>query len=154
MRTIIFFSADEESSMIKQPDSSLAGTLGKFILRVSLAVLILFHGISKVLHGIDPIIGMIVKAGLPSAVAYLVYTGEVVAPILVLAGMWTRPAALVIAINMIVAVLLVHTSQFFTLSQSGGWALELQGLYFISALVVALLGAGHFSIGGARGKWN
>lgn len=140
--------------MSNHPNTSLAADLGKFILRVALAVLLLFHGISKIMHGIEPIIGMIVKAGLPPVVAYLVYTGEVLAPALVLVGVWTRPAAVVIAINMTVAVLLVHTSQFFTLAQSGGWALELQGMYFICGLAVALLGAGRFSIGGAGGTWN
>jgi len=131
-----------------------AADLGKLILRVTLSLLILFHGVSKIFHGIDLIIGMINRAGLPSAVAYFVYIGEVVAPILVLLGIWIRPAALVIAINMTVAVLLVHTSQFFTLAKTGGWALELQAMYFISALAVALLGAGRFSLGGASGKWN
>lgn len=140
--------------MSNHPNTSLAADLGKFILRVALAVLLLFHGISKIMHGIEPIIGMIVRAGLPPVVAYLVYTGEVLAPALVLVGVWTRPAAVVIAINMTVAVLLVHTSQFFTLAQSGGWALELQGMYFICGLAVALLGAGRFSIGGAGGTWN
>ncbi|MDW7774086.1 MAG: DoxX family protein [Desulfobulbaceae bacterium] len=140
--------------MPNQPHDRLAADLGKFILRVNLAVLLLFHGISKVLHGIDPITGMIARAGLPPFIAYLVYIGEVAAPALVLLGVWTRPAALIIAINMVVAVLLVHTSEFFTLAQSGGWALELQAMYFISALTVALLGSGRFSIGGAAGKWN
>ena len=134
--------------------AGFAADLGKLILRVTLSVLILFHGVSKIFHGIDPIIGMISRAGLPSPVAYLVYTGEVAAPILVLLGIWSRPAALVIAINMTVAVLLVHTSQFFSLAKTGGWTLELQAMYFISALAVALLGAGRFSLGGASGKWN
>lgn len=134
--------------------AGFAADLGKLILRVTLSLLILFHGVSKIFHGIDFIIGMIGSAGLPSAVAYLVYIGEVGAPILVLLGIWSRPAALVIAINMTVAVLLVHTSQFFTLAKTGGWTLELQAMYFISALAVALLGAGRFSLGGASGKWN
>jgi len=134
--------------------AGFAADLGKLILRVTLSLLILFHGVSKIFHGIDPIISMIDRAGLPSAVAYLVYIGELAAPILVLLGIWIRPAALVIAINMTVAVLLVHTSQFFTLAKTGGWALELQAMYFISALAVALLGAGRFSLGGASGKWN
>ena len=128
--------------------------LGKFLLRATLAILLLFHGVAKIRFGIDPIVGMIVKEGLPPAVAYLVYIGEVLAPALVLLGILTRPAALVIAINMTVAVLLVHTSQFFTLSKSGGWALELQCMYFIGALAVMLLGAGRFSVGGTSGKWN
>jgi putative oxidoreductase len=56
--------------------------------------------------------------------------------------------------NMIVAVLLVHTKQFFTLNETGGWALELQGMYFAAALAVALLGAGRYSIGGVKGRFN
>ena len=134
--------------------AGFAADFGKLILRVTLSLLILFHGVSKIIHGIDFIIGMIGKAGLPSAVAYLVYIGEVGAPILLLLGIWSRPAALIIAINMTVAVLLVHTSQFFSLAKTGGWTLELQAMYFISALAVALLGAGRFSLGGASGKWN
>ncbi|MCR4143208.1 DoxX family protein [Cupriavidus gilardii] len=50
---------------------------------------------------------------------YLVDIGEVVAPLLILAGIWTRAAALVLVANMIVAVLLVHTAEFFTLSFVG-----------------------------------
>ncbi len=140
--------------MHEKQNSSLSQDLGKFLLRATLAILILFHGVTKILTGIDYIIGMIAGVGLPPAVAYLVYVGEVLAPVLVLIGVWTRPAALVIAINMTVAVLLVHTSQFFTLAKTGGWILELQGMYFISALTVMLLGAGRFSIGGSAGRWN
>nr|WP_244959380.1 hypothetical protein [Cupriavidus gilardii] len=38
---------------------------------------------------------------------------------MILAGIWTRAAALVLVANMIVAVLLVHTAEFFTLSFVG-----------------------------------
>jgi putative oxidoreductase len=74
--------------------------------------------------------------------------------LLILFGVWTRLAALIVAGNMIVAVLLVHTKQFFTMSETGGWALELQGMYFFAAIALALLGAGRYSIGGRAGKWN
>ena len=140
--------------MHDKQNSRVSEELGKFLLRATLAILILFHGVAKIIHGIDPIIGMISRVGLPPAVAYLVYVGEVLAPALVLIGVWTRPAALVVAINMTVAVLLAHTAQFFTLAQSGGWTLELQGMYFIAALAVMLLGAGRFSVGGTAGRWN
>jgi putative oxidoreductase len=128
--------------------------LGKFVLRVILAVLLLFHGISKLIGGIGFVADMLSKAGLPTAVGYLVYVGEVVAPLLILVGVLTRPAALVVAVNMTVAFLLVHTGQFFSLSDTGGWALELQGMYFGGAVAVALLGAGRYSLGGAAGKFN
>jgi putative oxidoreductase len=127
---------------------------GKLVLRIVLAVLILFHGVSKLIGGVGFISGMLVKAGLPGALGYLVYIGEVVAPLLILVGVFTRLAALVVVINMIVALLLVHTKQFFTLSDTGGWALELQGMYFGTAVALALLGAGRYSIGGISGRFN
>lgn len=127
---------------------------GKLALRVLLAVLLLFHGVSKLVGGIGFISGMLAKAGLPGALGYLVYIGEVAAPLLILFGIYTRAAALVVVINMIVALLLVHTSQFFTLNDTGGWALELQALYLGSAVVVAMLGAGRHSVGGTSGRFN
>jgi putative oxidoreductase len=127
---------------------------GKLLLRVLLAVLLLFHGFSKLHGGIGFITGLLDKVGLPHAFGYLVYVGEVVAPLLMLVGLFTRVAALVVVINMIVALLLVHTSQFFTLNETGGWALELQGMYLGAALTVALLGAGRYSLGGAAGRLN
>jgi putative oxidoreductase len=128
--------------------------LGRLILRVALAVLLLFHGVSKLIGGVGFITGMLAKMGLPEAIGYLVYVGEVIAPLLILFGVWTRLAALIVAGNMIVAVLLVHTKQFFTMSDTGGWALELQGMYFFAAIALAMLGAGRYSIGGRAGKWN
>ncbi len=127
---------------------------GKLLLRVLLASLLLFHGVSKLVGGIGFITGMLEKMGLPGALGYLVYIGEVVAPLLVLAGLYTRAAALVVAINMAVALLLVHSAELFTLNDTGGWAVELQAMYLGAALVVALLGAGRYSIGGAAGRFN
>ena len=76
------------------------------------------------------------------------------APLFVILGAWTRPAALVIAINMVVAVLMAHTSQLFSLAKTGGYALELQAMYLFTAISIALLGAGRYSLAGARGRWN
>lgn len=127
---------------------------GKLLLRVLLASLLLFHGVAKLSGGVGFIAGMLDKAGLPPALAYLVYVGEVVAPLLILAGIYTRAAALVVAINMVVALLLVHGPEFLTLNNTGGWALELQGMYLGTALALALLGAGRYSLGGTAGRFN
>lgn len=128
--------------------------LGKFLLRVTLALLILLHGLAKVVGGVGFIAGVLAKAGLPSAFAYLVYVGEVIAPLLVLVGVWTRPAALVIVGNMVAAVLLVHMGDLMTRNNTGGWTLELQAMFLVGALTVALIGAGRYSVGGLGGKWN
>lgn len=128
--------------------------LGKLLLRAALAILLLFHGVSKLTGGIGFVAGALEKMGLPAAIGYLVYVGEVLAPLLLLIGLWTRLAALVVIGNMIVAVLLVHTAEFFSMSPTGGWALELQGMYFAAALAILLLGAGRYSLGGRGGRWN
>lgn len=120
--------------------------LGKLILRITLAVLILLHGIAKLQNGIDFISGMVTNAGMPAMFAYGVYIGEVLAPILVLVGLFTRPAAWIIVINMVVAIVLVHMAELFTLGDTGGWALELQGMFLFAAVAVALLGPGRYSL--------
>ena len=108
------------------------------LLRTTLALLMLFHGWAKIRHGIGGIEQMIEARGAPGWLAYAVYLGEVVAPLLLLVGLWVVPAALVIAINMLVAFVLVHTKQVLMLNNSGGWPLELQAFFFVTALVVPM----------------
>lgn len=120
--------------------------LGKLILRITLAILILLHGIAKLQNGIDFITGLVSNAGLPAAFGYLVYVGEVLAPILLLVGLFTRPAALIIAINMLVAIWLVHMNEITMLGETGGWALELQGMFLFSAIAISLMGPGRYSL--------
>jgi putative oxidoreductase len=130
--------------------------LAKLLLRLVLGGLLLLHGVAKIQGGIDPILGAVAKAGLPSEFAYLVYVGEFAAPLLLILGIWTRAAALIVVVNMLVAVALVHSADLATLSRSGGWALELQAFYLATALVVALLGAGRYAlaVGATDGRWS
>ncbi len=128
--------------------------IAKLILRVTLGVLILLHGIAKIKGGPGFILDVVGKAGLPAPIAYLVYIGEVVAPVLLIIGLFTRVAALIVAVNMLFALALVHASQLFSLNQQGGWQLELQGMYLFTAVAIALMGAGRLSVGGVAGRWN
>jgi len=121
---------------------------------LALGILILLHGIAKITGGVGGIAGMLTSHGLPAALAYLVLIGEIVAPVLMIVGIYTRPAAWITVINMLVAIWLVHLKDIGSLGKSGGWALELQGLFLFAALAVALLGAGRFSVGGTSGKYN
>ena len=140
--------------MAMSSGSTVSADLGKLILRLALGAMFMLHGIAKISSGPAGIIGMVEQAGLPGPVAYLVYVGELLAPLLVILGLWTRPAAAVIAINMLFAVGLAHMDELTVLTKNGGWALELQGMYFFSALALALIGAGRFSVGGVRGRFN
>src|SRR5690606_18181180 len=73
--------------------------LAKLLLRLVLGVLILFHGWAKLRHGIGGIEAMLAVRGLPSFLAWGVYLGEVVAPLLLILGVYTRLAAALILVN-------------------------------------------------------
>ncbi len=134
--------------------STPAEDAGKLVLRVALGMLILLHGIAKLVNGPGFLLGLLAKAGLPTALAYGVYIGEVVAPLLLIVGLFTRAAAFIVLVNMLVAIGLVHMGQITQINKQGGWELELQGMYLFGALAVMLLGAGRYSMGGQRGRWN
>ena len=120
--------------------------LGKLILRLTLGVFMLFHGYAKIVKGVSGIEASVIAAGLPGWVAYGVYIGELLAPLLVILGFYARIGGLIIVVNMIFAITLSHSNQLFDLGRGGGWALELQGFFLFSGLVVALIGPGRFGI--------
>jgi putative oxidoreductase len=120
--------------------------LGKLLLRITLGVCILLHGIAKVQGGVDGIAQGVTSIGLPAFVAYGVYIGEVVAPLLLILGWYSRIGAALIAVNMTFAVAIAHRADLFKLGEQGNWALELQGMYFMTAIALALMGPGRFSL--------
>jgi putative oxidoreductase len=134
--------------------SSWGDDTGKLVLRVTVGVLVLLHGLFKLGSGPGFVLKMLAAHDLPGALGYLVYVGEILAPALMIAGLWTRAAAAVVVVNMVVAILLVHTGHLFELTNQGGWALELQGLYLFGALAVMLLGAGRYALAGRQRGLN
>lgn len=127
---------------------------GKLVLRLTVAALMLFHGVDKVVKGTAGIQRLMGRNGLPELMAYGVYLGEIVAPILIIVGLWTRPAALLYAGTVAFATLLVHGADYLMLKPNGAYGGELHVFYIVSALAVALLGAGRYSMSGGRGKWD
>ena len=119
---------------------------GKLLLRVIVGALILLHGIAKMRHGLGDVEPAIARAGLPHAVGYLVYVGEVLGPLLMILGVFTRPAAAIVFINMLVALLLGHPHEIFEMTTHGGLLLETQWLMLSGAASVALLGAGRYAL--------
>lgn len=120
--------------------------IGKLVLRLTLGILMLFHGIAKLRYGVSGIEGMLQNHGLPAFFAYGTFVGEVLAPLLVLLGFYARIGALLIAFNIVVAIALAHGSQLADLGKSGGWTLELQGFFLFTAITVSLIGPGKFAI--------
>ena len=83
---------------------------------------------------------------LPGFLAYGVFIGEIIAPLMVILGVHTRIGAVLIAGNMLVALVLVHMGELFALSKTGGWALELQGFFLFTAVAIFFLGAGKYAV--------
>ncbi|WP_342321334.1 DoxX family protein [Kosakonia sp. BYX6] len=119
---------------------------GRLLLRFMVGGLMLFHGLHKLIGGIDGIAGMLVAKGFPGFIAYGVLIGEVLCPILIILGIFTRPAALVLAFTMVVAWLMAGIGKTGSLDATGAWAIESIVYYFIAALVVAFIGAGRYSV--------
>lgn len=120
--------------------------LGLLILRLSVGVLMLMHGIAKLMHGAGGIEQMLEASGLPAFIVYGVYVGEVIAPLFIIFGFGTRIAAAIFAFNMLVAVGMAHSGDIFTVNEAGGWTIELQALYFFSAVALIFTGGGKYAL--------
>lgn len=119
--------------------------LGKLILRVAFSLLMLMHGLHKMgdLSGIE---AMLAAKNLPAFIAYGVYIGEIIAPIFLILGIYTRLFALILAFNMLTAALLVNTGFLSVVPATGAWGLESIAVFFFAALALVFLGGGRFAI--------
>lgn len=122
-----------------------ATDIGKLILRLALGFTVLLHGIAKLTGGFAYITSLMAQYGLPEFFAYGVYLGEVLGPLMIIIGVYSRVGAGLIVINMLVAIALVHLPELFVLTKHGSWALELQGMFLFSALALTLLGSGRLA---------
>lgn len=122
--------------------------VGKLIIRLTTGILILFHGVSKIIHpeSLESIGNMLGNYGLPSFIAYGVYVGEVVAALMLIVGIWSRIGGLLVVINMLFALALAHTGDIFRLGDHGQWAIELQMFYLMSGIAIMLLGSGKYAV--------
>jgi putative oxidoreductase len=126
-------------------NQTITADSAKLILRLTVGLLMVLHGIFKLMNpeAMGFVEGLLTGIGLPAFLAYFVYVGEIIAPVMLIIGYETKLAALLIAINMVVAILLVHLGDLFALSpMTGGAALELQYLYLFGAVAIFGLGAG------------
>ena len=104
---------------------------GKLLLRLTIGGNLVLHGIHKVRSGIDFIHQAVGARGLPDLLSYGVFVGEVVGPLLILVGLFSRLGGLFVAINMVFAVYLAKTAALGELTAQGAWGVELDSLYFL-----------------------
>jgi len=117
--------------------------LALLVLRIVLGVIMIGHGYPKVFGGLSEHVHHVSNLGLPGWLAYCSAAAEFFGGILLLAGLFTRIAALAILINMSVAIWKVH------------WK---NGLLAAIAFALILLGGGPIALdsirrgGSAKGK--
>lgn len=130
--------------MLLNPD------LAKLLLRLCVGGLMLFHGIFKITHGADVYVGMLESKGLPGLMAYGVYIGEVLAPLLIILGYQVRISALIVAFTMFMAIYFVYGFEIFALDSYGGWVIEHQLLYILPCLALFFMGGGKYALFGKK----
>lgn len=132
-----------------------SGQATPLILRLTLALVFFPHGAQKVLgwfggYGFTGTMGFFTaKMGLPYAIALLPVLTEFLAPFALAAGLFTRIAALATAVDMFVAVVLVHAANGFFMNWYGtqkGEGIEYHLLAIGLALALVVQGAGRFSV--------
>jgi len=133
-------------SICQSIERSLSPDLGLLILRVAVGGLMLLHGIHKAIHGVGFMKGMFASKGFPEFIAYGVYLGEIIAPVLLIFGIFSRTSALLIAGTMAVAIYMAHSGDIFSLTKNGGSAIELQLLFLLGSLTIVFTGGGKFSL--------
>ncbi|KFN49445.1 DoxX family protein [Arenimonas composti] len=118
---------------------------GLLLMRVALGGLVLLHGIAKITGGVLGIQQLLVAHGLPPALSYGAYFGEVLGPLLLIVGWQARIGAALIGVNMAAAIFLAHAGELMKLDATGGWAIELQAIYLLGAIGLLLTGPGRLS---------
>ena len=117
---------------------------GLVVLRLSLAVIFFSHGYPKITHTAAGMQAFFVEHGLPGYFVYISGVLEVFGAMLLVLGLFTRGAALLLAIEMGVAIWKVH---------SGGGYLAVHNYEFPLAVLaasfaLATVGAGSLSLDG------
>lgn len=133
---------------LHQPD------LGKLVLRLAVGFILFLHGLGKLESGMAGTVEMVQHNGFPGWLAYGTLIGEVLAPLFMMLGQFTRLAGLLVAFNMLMSIVIAHRDIAFQRNDFGGWMIELNALILFGGVAVALLGAGKFSLSKGQGRWD
>jgi putative oxidoreductase len=124
---------------------------GLLVLRLFAGACLAAHGAQKFFQlGISAFAGHLAAMGFPAPglLAFLSASAEFGGGILVALGLLTRPAALALTVNMLVAAFAVHAKDGYFLPKGMEYALNLAAAF--AALVLA--GAGRFSLDALLGR--
>ena len=131
------------------PVARLAG-LAPLVVRVIVGVIMFAHGLQKLTQMGPGNFGGQVLAGLgvplPELMGYVVTFVELVGGILLIVGLFSRIAALVLTIDLVVAILLVKLNVGLIAPQGSGAGAELDLALIAGLLMVLLAGPGKLSV--------
>ena len=123
------------------------------ILRVTVGATIFMHGWGKVTGGLPSAYFAKIGMPAPTAMAYWAAFIETVGAACVAIGLFTRFFAAALAIEMLIAMWLVHWANGFLVSVSGGKnGIEFVLLLGVVLLAVAIRGGGPYSVDAKIGK--
>ena len=142
------------------------GNLALRFLSISLGILLLFHGMHKLLHGTEYIEQMIIDTYSPAQqfgfcgfcmsefmqrtmptdfyapnlkyITYGVYLGEVIAPLFLIFGKYIRVVSAIVALNMVAVIFFAYQDSLLSLKHNGAWAVETPMLYLVIAITLIL----------------
>lgn len=123
------------------------------VVRAIVGVIMAAHGLQKLLGGPANFGGVLGQLGVPAPtlMAFVVTFVELVGGILLVVGLLSRLAALLLTINLVVAILLVKVGVGFLSPQSGGVGAELDLALIAGFLAVLFAGPGKISLDHALG---
>lgn len=118
--------------------------LGPLLLRLALAAILLYYGLPKFTQ-YATFVGLFTKWGLPAPAVSVILNGivEVGGGVLVLLGLFTRPAAVALGFNFVIAILYVNLPNGFATAK-GGFAWPM--LVLAAVLTLLFVGPGRFSL--------
>ena len=117
--------------------------IGILILRITVGGLLLLHGIHKISDGIEKQIQLLSSNGIPGQLMYFVYISEIVAPVLLIMGVFTRISALTIVVTMI-TIIYVIPAPLFGLDNHGASVIESQLFYLFIPVALFFTGPGRY----------
>lgn len=120
--------------------------------RILLGIILIAHGWDKfAITGLEGISGYFASLGIPAAgfAAVVAALVEIIGGILIIAGAFTRIAAAVVFVDMLLAALLAHIANG-VFVMNNGW--ELTGAIGAGALLLVAAGAGAWSVDAALAK--
>ncbi|WP_137180790.1 DoxX family protein [Roseomonas sp. AR75] len=127
-------------------DERTAVPYAAFLLRVSMGVMLLAHGLLlKVFtFGLAGTMGFFGSIGYPPALGAVVAIAETAAGLALILGIWVRPVSLLMVPIMLGALLQHIPNGWIFSARGGGW--EFPAFWTVTLLVQALLGAGAFAM--------